>query len=233
MTLGNRRMKILVISDVHSNLGNLNAVLAFESDADLVYCAGDLVDVGFQPCEVIDRLRSLNIPAVRGNHDDHVIELWRRGVDADAVPENFLQLNAQLLDADRIAYLESLPERLCFSHDGVSYLMQHLYKGYELLRSDYDFDEVWGDAPVASGSRHRCIIFGHTHHQAVTWLASDRCWINPGSVGYNRPQDPFPGTRYLTICDGEVAFHRLEHPAWCSRSELRRRFEERYPKAAE
>lgn len=225
-------MKLVIISDLHSNIENLQAVLAAEADADLVYCVGDVVDVGFHPCEVVDYLREHAIPCVRGNHDDKIVRLWHEGVDRKAVPKNFPEHNAQLLDASHIEYLQHLPERLTFSHDGVSYLMQHLYKGYDLVGSDYEFDAFWGDAPVDPAARHRCIIFGHTHHQAVTWLAEDRCWINPGSIGYNRPQDPFPGTRYLTISDGVPRFHRLEHPAWLSRPQLREAFQQRYPSPA-
>ncbi|TVR15591.1 MAG: metallophosphoesterase [Planctomycetota bacterium] len=225
-------MKLLIVSDLHSNRENLEAVLDAEADADRVYCAGDVVDVGFDPCGVIDILRERSIPCVMGNHDEKIIRLWQEGVDRQRPPKNFPEHNAQLLDAERIAYLRALPDRLTFSHDGVSYLMTHLYEGYEVLRSDYDFDAFWADAAVDPEASHRCIILGHTHHQAVTWLAADRCWINPGSIGYNRPQDPFPGTRYMTIVDGTPHFHRLEHPAWRSRPALREEFAQRYPQPA-
>lgn len=221
-------MKLLIISDIHSNLPNLNAVLAKEADADQIYCAGDLVDVGLDPCGVVDRIRKLDIPCVRGNHDEKVCEIWRNGVDTRKRPESFAELNASLLDAERVRYLESLPERITFSCDGVSYLMQHLYHGYELITSDYGFDEFWGESHVDPGLARRCIILGHTHHQAECRLSSERSWINPGSIGYNRPSDPFPGTRYLTVVNGDVYFHRLEHPDWRSRQALQREFDERF-----
>ena len=218
-------MKLLIISDIHSNIDNLDAVLKHEQDADRKYCSGDVVDVGFHPCRVIDRLRERDILCVRGNHDDKVVERWRTCMDPAVPPGNFLDLNAQMLDESRINWLAALPERMVFSHDGISYLMQHRWRGYELLPSDYAFDALWADAPVDPKARHRCIIFGHTHHQSLTWLAADRCWINPGSIGYNRDHDPFPGTRYMTIVDGLIHFHRLEHSSWMSRSDLQRHFQ--------
>ena len=41
-------MKILLISDIHANFRALQAVLDFHSDADEIWCLGDIVEYG--PC---------------------------------------------------------------------------------------------------------------------------------------------------------------------------------------
>ena len=46
-------MKLLILSDLHANLPALEAVWAREKDCDAVLCAGDLVDWGFFPREVV------------------------------------------------------------------------------------------------------------------------------------------------------------------------------------
>jgi predicted phosphodiesterase len=68
-------MRLAVISDVHNNLAALEAVLAdlrFVSP-DTVVVAGDFLNRGPQPREVLQLVRSLNWPLLRGNHEDYVL----------------------------------------------------------------------------------------------------------------------------------------------------------------
>src|SRR6188474_3384316 len=54
-----RRMRYLVISDVHANLEALEATLAKAGPHDAVLVLGDLVGYGADPNAVIDRIRQL------------------------------------------------------------------------------------------------------------------------------------------------------------------------------
>ena len=60
-----------VITDLHADLGALQAALERMDDlgVDLVVCAGDIVDGGDEPEQVIALLREWRIPCIRGNHD--------------------------------------------------------------------------------------------------------------------------------------------------------------------
>ena len=51
--------KIALISDIHSNIVALNAVLddIEERNITKIYCLGDLVLKGSSPCEVVDLIR--------------------------------------------------------------------------------------------------------------------------------------------------------------------------------
>ena len=73
-------MRLALIADVHGNLEALDAVIADiderSPDARIV-CAGDLVGYGPDPEACIDRLRSIGVPCVMGNHEEMV--LGRRG----------------------------------------------------------------------------------------------------------------------------------------------------------
>jgi diadenosine tetraphosphatase ApaH/serine/threonine PP2A family protein phosphatase len=63
-------MRYLVVSDIHSNLEALAAVLANVTDYDRLLCLGDLVGYAATPNEVVRRIRRLKPAAiVRGNHD--------------------------------------------------------------------------------------------------------------------------------------------------------------------
>jgi predicted phosphodiesterase len=69
-------MKVAIISDVHADLIALDAALARarEMGCNVVICAGDLVEGGVFPDEVIARLASEQIPTIRGNHDRWALE---------------------------------------------------------------------------------------------------------------------------------------------------------------
>ncbi|MCC5842664.1 MAG: metallophosphoesterase family protein [Verrucomicrobia bacterium] len=222
-------MKILFISDIHANIRCLEAVLKAERDADLIYCAGDLVDVGLHAREVVDCIRDRGIPCVRGNHDEKIVRYFRQGKASLTHPESFSELNAAQLDDDHIVYLENLPESIRFAHDGIDYFMIHRYQGYELIPSLYAFDAFRGDTAAEVPEAARAVVLGHTHHPALCYLDRDSFWMNPGSVGYNRPDDPSSATRYMTVVDGKVNFHSLMHPHSLERKQLGARFLELYP----
>lgn len=62
-------MRALLISDIHSNLQALEAVLASALNHDAVWNLGDIVGYGANPNEVVGIARELRGIVVRGNHD--------------------------------------------------------------------------------------------------------------------------------------------------------------------
>ena len=62
-------MRALIISDIHSSLEALEAVLAVAPQYDAVWNLGDIVGYGPNPNEVVDLARKLGGIVVRGNHD--------------------------------------------------------------------------------------------------------------------------------------------------------------------
>ena len=64
-------MRLAVISDIHSNMDSLAAVLADIDGrgADRIVSLGDNIGYGPEPEAVIRTLRRLNIPSVKGNHE--------------------------------------------------------------------------------------------------------------------------------------------------------------------
>ena len=63
------RMRIAVLSDIHSNLVALDAVLAHLGSVDAIWQLGDVVGYGPDPDGVVGRLAELGAVGVRGNHD--------------------------------------------------------------------------------------------------------------------------------------------------------------------
>src|SRR5439155_3916548 len=67
----NLAVRVAVLSDVHSNIEALDAVLAAADEArcERVIVLGDIVGYGPDPDAVIDRLREREAVAIAGNHD--------------------------------------------------------------------------------------------------------------------------------------------------------------------
>ena len=62
-------MRALLLSDIHSNMEALEAVMAAAPAHDVVWNLGDVVGYGANPNEVIEETRRLGNVFVRGNHD--------------------------------------------------------------------------------------------------------------------------------------------------------------------
>src|SRR5260370_3543474 len=69
-------MRMLILSDLHSNATALDAVVDAAKDRwDVSVCLGDVVGYGPDPNEVTARLRGLGTQTIRGNHDKAVTGL--------------------------------------------------------------------------------------------------------------------------------------------------------------
>ena len=134
-------MKILIISDIHSNYTALKTVISREAPFDFVICAGDLVFGGAQPNEVVSTLKQVDGYFVLGNHDIEMIrfhqgsQFWSEGyqalideIDMSDVFLTWLEWEHRRLTPDSLDFLESLPQtrsvqtphlniRLCHGHD--------------------------------------------------------------------------------------------------------------------
>src|SRR5512135_2172098 len=109
-------VRLAIISDIHSNLEALEAVLADIRlrRTDRVVCLGDVVGYGADPEACITLLRSSVEFCVRGNHDhaaadpdDRAWQLWFNSAALEA-----LRWTASRLGDEGRAYLQGLPLRV-------------------------------------------------------------------------------------------------------------------------
>lgn len=223
-------MRILVLSDVHSNLAALEAVLADGASrwgaVDALWNLGDTVGYGPQPSECIARLRELGAVSVAGNHD------WAAAGILDAQDFNsdaaraVLWTRGRLTDDER-AYLAGLPEVIS---EGDFTLV------HGTLRApvwEYMYSREAALAHLARQATPFALV-GHTH---VPMLAvqdpsqeggcglyrlgdgaavslepkGPRLVINPGSVGQPRDGDPRAAYGLLDTSDGRITLRRVEY----------------------
>ena len=66
-------MKYAIIADIHGNLDALQVVLEDirAQNATHVVCLGDIVGYNANPKECLQIIRDMNIPCVKGNHDEY------------------------------------------------------------------------------------------------------------------------------------------------------------------
>ena len=163
-------MKLLVLSDIHSNICALEAIWQAESDADAIVSAGDLTDYGPFPRQVIAWFRAHAVKTVCGNHDRNLIRVWE---SRKALPEQlpreeyrWVHDNCDRLEQDDVDYLKSLPEALEFAADGYSYRITHQYdRGYSRPQSVHDMDRFLAGMPLAGTHLPMRLILGHSHRQ--------------------------------------------------------------------
>ena len=85
-------MKFAVLGDIHANLEALEAVLADAVAQGVTHhvCIGDVVGYNANPHECVERMRALDCPVVKGNHDEEA------SADTEIVGLNPLALSALL-----------------------------------------------------------------------------------------------------------------------------------------
>ncbi len=197
-------MRILLLSDVHSNLAALDAVIQAAYPFEQVWCLGDIVGYGPEPNACLERLRGFDLISLAGNHDLAAVgklSLEDFSDDARAV----VRWTRDRLSAENIEWLKSLPTLVVLEEHSIT------------LVHGSPRDPIW-EYIVTPETAWHCLqvtetplcFYGHTHvprlYRKPTLglgvageelivgspipLELDRMLINPGSVGQPRDDDP-------------------------------------------
>lgn len=217
-------MRIALLSDVHSNLAALDAVLAHAIGEryEAVWHMGDLVGYGPDPDAVVARMIAEGARCVMGNHDAAAVGTI--GIEAFNGPaaEAAQWTMSTITDASR-AYLSALPQ---MEEDG-------LFTRVHGTASDPIWEYL---STYEAALRHfaavqtQYSVVGHTHLPLVVRelddggldastpedgelveLGEGRVCVNPGGVGQPRDGDPRSAYALLDTADGSVTFHRVSY----------------------
>ena len=208
-------MKLAVISCIHGNYEALNAVLSDidAQKAEQIYCLGDLVGYGPYPNEVVERIRSLEIPSCQGCWDEDIVE----GLNACecSYPSQIAEQRGKLahewtnneIRPDIREYLATLPlslkrDNLCFVHGSPN--SQHEY----LLPSMDGFAALErvlsADADV--------LFCGHTHVPYVRELEDAKLSVTVKSPAQTESPQQFEAPLKRIINAGSVGEPRHGRP---------------------
>ncbi len=222
-------MKRALISDIHSNLESLEAVLADIRDQGIteIYCLGDIVGYGPNPCQCIDQIMKCDV-CLLGNHDQGALfdpEGFNTGAERAIFwtreqlenPKGDPRENAQRWD-----FLGELPRNrkengLLFVHGSARNPLNE-YVFPEDIYNQRKMEKIFSliEQTCFQGHTHVPGIFTESLRfhspEEIDYqykLGEEKVMINVGSVG--QPRDGDWRSCYVVMEDNVVRFRRVEY----------------------
>lgn len=207
--------RIAVVADIHSNVPSLKAVVDDIRDqwVDEVLVGGDLVGRGPQGARVVDMIDDLGWPAIRGNHEDYVLEFRRH-----EVPDEWLSADiwaasrwmASELDDHHVEYIDALPFSCTPRTVAGARLVHGSPTSYHEGIGPWTSDETLREH--LDSIDEDLLICAHTHRPLDREVANGRV-VNVGSVGL--PFNGDPRAQYAIFERGKddwtVEFRQIEY----------------------
>jgi predicted phosphodiesterase len=223
-------MRIAIFGDIHANLEALEAVLkdAAEQQADEYACLGDVVGYNANPRECLARVRQMNCPVVKGNHDE-MASMEGLLVGIHPLAEEAINWTREQLNDENKQWLRDLE-------------MVRAVGDFTIVHATLDSPHKWGyvfnqlDAAASlHHQRTQVCFYGHTHaprayirDNSVKSIVLDKLQIEPGkmyfvnvgSVGQPRDGD-WRAAYCLYDTDQQlVELRRIEYDIWTAQAKI-------------
>jgi predicted phosphodiesterase len=214
-------MKYAILADIHGNLEALETVLRDCKEQQVTHyaCLGDVVGYGANPKECLDCIRGMNIPVVKGNHDEFCAQ--------EGALEGFNPHAAAAVDWTRRQL--SKEDRQWLRE--LRYL--RLVASFTIVHATLDAPQRWGyvfDKLAAAASftyqNTAVCFFGHTHvpiafvrdsvvrggtYSKFRVEPGKKYFVNVGSIG--QPRDGNPKAAYVIydLDEQSIELRRLDY----------------------
>lgn len=230
-------MRYLILSDIHSNLEALLAVLrrVRRKRFDRIIVLGDIVGYGADPNRTIDAVHRLRRKVIiRGNHDKVCSGIEAGEMFNRIALESARWTHNKLLARHR-AWLASLPKGPVDVDDTFS-----ISHGTPLDEDAYIFGEIealnmfrFFELPICFfGHSHFPVVFGLDTEALTTYVPRDttfrlrlrkdsRYLINPGSIGQPRDGDKRASFGTFDSARMTLAIHRVPYRYQRSQKKIR------------
>jgi len=187
-------MKFAVLSDIHSNVFALDAVIQDikRHGVDSTVNLGDILYGPIAPRATYELLMEHEFVTISGNQDRQIYQATVAEIDANPTMQFILNdLGSEPLDwMQSLPFDKQLTDDVYLCHgtptDDLTYLLEDIDTGYARLRSDEKITEL------LAGKRCEMICCGHTHLPRVVTLNNGQTIVNPGSVGLQAYTDDEP-----------------------------------------
>lgn len=220
-------MRYAIISDIHSNIDALNAVLAHIRKRGIkeIICLGDIIGYGPNPIECMQLVMDNCSVCLKGNHDEGLVEgIYLFNTIAKGALEwtKKVFVNLEQPTKDQMwSFLQELPliysvDRNVFVHGSPLDPTSDYILARNVCVDEKKFADIFAtfDKILFSGHTHMpCVIteslevlslkeLGYKYH-----LGDEKVIINVGSVG--QPRDEDTRACYLEVIDDMFFFHRI------------------------
>jgi predicted phosphodiesterase len=224
-------MKYAIIADIHGNLDAFQVVLEDirAQNATNIVCLGDIVGYNAQPKECLQIVREMNIPCVKGNHDEYCSsEDHLEGFNPHAAEA--VHWSREQLTTEEKVWLRDLK----YTRQAANFTMVHATLDAP-GRWQYVFDKLAAAASFPYQTTQMC-FFGHTHvpvafmrdtvvrggtYSKFKVDPTKKYFINVGAVG--QPRDNNPKAAYV-LYDTDAAtieLRRLEYDIAAAQKKIR------------
>ena len=214
-------MKYAIIADIHANLEAFQVVLDDAQKQKVTHyaCLGDVVGYNANPRECLEIVRKMNMPCVKGNHDEYC--------STEDVLEGFNPAAAEAVHWTREQLSDE--ERQWLSELKYS----RMAANFTLVHATLDAPERWGyvfDKLAAAASfpyqNTQVCFFGHTHvpvafmrdtvvrggtYSKFKIDTAKKYFINVGAIGQPRDNNPKAAYVVYDMDEGTIELRRLEY----------------------
>ena len=219
-------MKFAIIADIHANLDAFQVVLEDCKKQQVTHyaCLGDVVGYNANPKECLDIVRAMNMPCVKGNHDEYCsTEEHLEGFNP-AAAEAVNWTRKQLTEEDRLWLRELKYTRMVTNFT----IVHATLDGPQ--RWGYVFDKLAAAASFTYQNTSVC-FFGHTHVPVAFMKDSmvrggtyskfklepgKKYFVNVGAVGQPRDNNPKAAYVVYDTNEGTIELRRLDGGLWPS-----------------
>ena len=227
-------MRTLIVSDVHSNLEALEAVIRDASDRggfDYVWCLGDMVGYGPDPSSCLELLRGFKLTAVAGNHDYAAAGVID-AADFNGAALAAIRWTAQQISAGEVSFLSELPTVIIrppftlvhgtLRDPIVEYLLHPSQAAvtFSLLSTDHCLVGHSHYPFICRENGGVPIFFPLPEGDAVPLLGG-RLIVNPGSAGQPRDRDPRASYVVYDDCTHSAEHYRVEYDRKTTQAKMR------------
>jgi diadenosine tetraphosphatase ApaH/serine/threonine PP2A family protein phosphatase len=221
-------LPVAVITDIHSNLPALEAVLADVEARELeeIWCLGDVVGYGADPDGCTDLVRERCDVCLVGNHDLAVLGTLDIASFSEAAAEAVAWTRENIAEGS-LEFLRDrepagLRERIALFHasprDPVWEYVLSTEQAYDCMEAQPEQVALIGHSHVSlffalpEGGGRADTLGGQTGEDSRLELDDGGRWlINPGSVGQPRDGDPRAAWLELDLDERTAVFHRLSY----------------------
>jgi predicted phosphodiesterase len=228
-------MRVLILSDIHSNYAALEAVLQAAGSYDQLWNLGDTIGYGPRPNECVAEIHERAAITIAGNHDLACLnKVDLNDFNPEARTANLW--NGKQLKPEHYAFLEALPpihsvdEHYMLAHGSPrepvwEYLLTRAQANENFQRFTQKICFIGhSHVPLVFRLRPNGICDGPSSPEAGLTMSIQpdmRYIVNPGSVGQPRNQDPRAAYAILDTEAQSIQFGRTSYDIARTQREMR------------